>query len=100
MTTATTTITVSTAKHSPGPWTVDIAQGVFDANDVCVCYAHVSESYGRCADPIAIANARLMAAAPAMLEALQCALAVMLVDGISDKNKLAVDMMFDAMKSA
>lgn len=54
-----------TTKHSPGPWTLN---GVLvrDAENL-----PIADAYGRETDPIHKANARLIAAAPELLEACQ-----------------------------
>ena len=61
-------------KHTPGPWSIDAepGQGVFvygdasplDTDDIC-------EVKWRASDETTLANARLIAAAPELLEALE-----------------------------
>lgn len=83
---------MSTAKHTPGPWAMDDRQ----AGD---CYAYVlpesggilskicrvdisGDSYGQ-----SIADARLIAAAPDLLEALQALFANMLAQDLANEAK-------------
>lgn len=73
-------------KHTPGPWTTEIDNKelyggnlVFDANHnmICDCNIMISESQDK-------ANAKLIAAAPELFEALQACLLLITEAGISN----------------
>jgi len=68
---------MSAPKHTPGPWVVDKAPSTLGGNGFTVraggaliCTAFPGASTDRI-EPVAELNARLIAAAPEMLEALQ-----------------------------
>ena len=67
-------VTPPTSGHTPGPWRVEVDRGtprnVCDANDDPVALAQSRASLGK-KDPEALANAKLIAEAPAMLALLR-----------------------------
>ena len=63
------------AKHTPGPWSVD-GERYYVRDDrrgelVADCYTFTETDMGRVVDASCAANARLIAAAPELLEALK-----------------------------
>jgi hypothetical protein len=61
--------TTKTAEHTPGPWTVNEG-GIQGPNSTPICWGY-HEDFGALIFPILPANARLIAAAPDLLEALK-----------------------------
>lgn len=96
---------MSTAKHTPGPWTMDDHQ----AGD---CYAYVIPGSGSILGTIcrvdiswdsygqSIADARLIAAAPDLLEALQALFANMLAQDLANEAKRPTEGEFIACMAA
>ena len=65
-------------KHSPGPWKVEYYSWVRAADGEAVCHGIGEIKYGRTVEAqllLAEANARLIAAAPDLLEAAKYAMA-------------------------
>lgn len=63
------------AQHTPGPWSVEKgAKGLWIGADALACRT-VAVTTNYCGDEQRLANARLIAAAPELLEAAQDALA-------------------------
>lgn len=71
----------SAAKHTPGPWRIDpraacrVVAGENDTVASAGCQSNLADQYE--------ANARLIAAAPDMLEAIQKALCCAEIDGLA-----------------
>jgi len=61
---------MTTTKHSPGPWTVDRNMIETESGEIIAQVSYKQDGYVK-------ANARLMAAAPAMLEALKSIIATL-----------------------
>ena len=65
-------------KHTPGPWEETDTEDYIDIDSGCerICSVYVSDSFGSEYSPEEIANkkanAKLISAAPELLEALQC----------------------------
>lgn len=66
---------MSTSKHTPGPWLVDAIGNVWADRDTKICdmreQPKQAECYRKKSDAEHEANARLIAAAPELLEALE-----------------------------
>ena len=81
---------MSNTKHTPGPWTYAIGQGLYEQRYV------IDSTPGRalavCAgfEPRNEANARLIAAAPELLEALEAFKAIDAFDGWHPKYRDAI----------
>jgi hypothetical protein len=71
-----------TAKHAPGPWVAVgawVEHSYWDCPDVCSCAPESIGQRGRAYDE-QCANARLIAAAPDLLEALKAVMEALIAD--------------------
>ena len=75
-------IMTNTTQHTPGPW-INNHQGAIEARDMVIC--RVMDGYTTPTIKEAIANARLIAAAPELLEALKA------LSGLEVKGHALID---------
>lgn len=72
---------MSAAPHSPAPWSVDPADRsparLLDSKGECLAHVYLTEERTRRRTPAHVANAHVIAAAPALLEACRRALFIL-----------------------
>lgn len=75
------------AQHTPGPWTLKEDRTIWGPNG-----RFVADLNGRDLTPTDEANAKLMAASPALLDALSDALFLMATAGLSQRDEFRAGM--------
>ncbi len=80
------------ATHTPGPWIVRCHDMVYDANNRLVADCENLDKSKRPAPPVEsdMANARLIAAAPELLQALEDVIDLLALSGHDKKARAAI----------